>query len=114
MLGPLLFLILKNDLANISQNLFSLLFADETTFQISSNNLKDLLKLANLELEKASDWFKENKLTLNVSKTKYILFQKKNDTNDIIGELIDEQHSSSISTLNCTDRPVSLFTSHHQ
>ena len=76
-LGPLLFLILINDLANISQNLFSLLFADDTTFQISSNKLKDLFKLANLELEKASDWFKANKLTLNVSKTKYILFRKK-------------------------------------
>ena len=69
-LGPLLFLILINDLANISQNLFSLLFADDTTFQISSNKLKDLFKLANLELEKASDWFKANKLTLNLSKTK--------------------------------------------
>jgi len=51
-LGPLLFLILINDLTNISQNLFSLLFADDTTFQISSNKLKDLFKLANLELEK--------------------------------------------------------------
>ena len=81
-LGPLLFLILINDLANISQNLFSLLFADDTTFQISSNKLKDLFKLANLELEKASDWFKANKLTLNVSKTKYILFRKKNQQVD--------------------------------
>ena len=44
MLGPLFFLILINDLAKI--------------------------KLANLELEKASDWFKANKLTLNLSKTK--------------------------------------------
>ena len=33
--------------------------------------------MANQELIKASDWFKANKLTLNVSKTKYILFRSK-------------------------------------
>ena len=33
-------------------------------------------KTANIELEKAAVWFRANKLTLNVSKTKYILFRK--------------------------------------
>ena len=32
---------------------------------------------ANSELEKASNWFQLNKLTLNVSKSKYILFRTK-------------------------------------
>ena len=74
-LGPILFLILINDLANVSESLFSLLFADDTTFQLSSNNVYNLFTQANIELEKAAEWFKANKLTLNVSKTKYILFR---------------------------------------
>ena len=76
-LGPLLFLIFINDLPNAT-NFFTLLFADDTTFQFSSKNLNLLFTTANSELEKASNWFQVNKLTLNVSKTKYILFRTKN------------------------------------
>ena len=75
-LGPILFLLLINDLANSSNLLFTLLFADDTTLQISSSDIDTLYDTANLELSKISDWFKANKLTLNLSKTKYILFRK--------------------------------------
>ena len=75
-LGPLLFLIFINDLPNAT-SLFTLLFADDTTFQLSSNNLQELFTTANTELQKACEWFQSNKLTLNVSKTKYILFRSK-------------------------------------
>ena len=75
-LGPILFLIFINDLPNAT-DFFTLLFADDTTFQCSSNNLQDLFDLANQELEKAAVWFQVYKLTLNVSKTKYILFRSK-------------------------------------
>ena len=75
-LGPLLFLLYINDLPQ-STNFLTLLFADDTTFQVSSNNLMDLYESANLELSKAACWFEANKLTLNVSKTKYILFRTK-------------------------------------
>ena len=73
-LGPLLFILLINDLPNAT-NFFSILYADDTTLQKSSNNLIDLYSSANDELIKLADWFKANKLTLNVSKTKYILFR---------------------------------------
>ena len=75
-LGPLLFLIFINDLPS-STTLFTLLFAGDTTFQISSNNFTDLYRIANEEIEKASVWFKANKLTLNISKTKYMIFRTK-------------------------------------
>ena len=74
---PLLFLIFINDLPS-STTLFTLLFAGDTIFQISSNNLTDLYKIANGEIKKASVWFKANKLTLNISKTKYMIFRTKN------------------------------------
>ena len=43
----------------------------------SSNNLGTLFQTANHEFSKASYWFQANKLTLNVSKTKYIVFRNK-------------------------------------
>ena len=76
-LGPLLFLIYINDLPSAT-DLFTILFADDTTFQLSGNNPVDLFLKANIELQRAADWFSTNKLTLNVKKTKFILFRPKN------------------------------------
>jgi hypothetical protein len=76
--GPILFLILINDLPKASK-FFTILFADDTTLQLSSKSLHDLYDLANFELSKIEDWFKANKLTLNASKTKYILFKNKKE-----------------------------------
>ena len=75
-LGPLLFTLFINDLPNATQFL-TLLFADDTTFQMSGGNLNHLFQNANLELDKASTWFKANKLTLNVDKTKFMVFSDK-------------------------------------
>lgn len=76
-LGPVLFLLFINDLARAT-NFLTFLFANDTTFQLSSHNVSQLTTVANRELEKASVWFQCNKLTLNVSKTKYIIFRNKN------------------------------------
>ena len=81
-LGPILFLILINDLPNAT-NFFSILFADDTTLQLSSSSVNDLYKNANEELAKLAEWFKANKLTLNTSKTKYMLFKEKTQKVDI-------------------------------
>ena len=80
-LGPLLFLIFINDLPNATEFL-TLLFADDTTFQVSGPDLEQMFDLANSELKKAAVWFKANKLTLNVKKTKFMIFS---DTNSNVG-----------------------------
>ena len=69
-LGPLLFLLFINDLDNATE-FCTLLFADDTTLQISNSNLEILFSKANTELEKAAIWFKSNKLTLNIKKQIY-------------------------------------------
>ena len=44
-----------------------------------------LFTKANLELEKASTWFRANKLTLNVTKTKFMLFSDKDINLNALG-----------------------------
>ena len=54
-----------------------IIFADDTNIFIEHKNLQTLGKILNNELHKLSIWFKLNKLSLNISKTKYILFGSK-------------------------------------
>ena len=68
-LGPILFLVYINDLANISNKLRFILFADDTN--------EDVFNVINEELKHLSVWFKVNKLSLNFDKTNYMLFNNK-------------------------------------
>ena len=74
-LGPLLFLIYVNDLPNCLQNGQTMMFADDTTILFSSNNYKTLFDDANKELIGLDNWLISNKLSLNITKTKYVLFR---------------------------------------
>ena len=76
-LGPLLFILFINDLAKAT-DFSTLLFADDTTLQLSSGHVAQLFNTANEELKKVALWFQSNKLTLNVSKTKNAIFRSKN------------------------------------
>ena len=50
---------------------FTNLFVFDTGFLKSSPCIKTLVIDANFELKKAAAWFQANRLTLNVSKTKF-------------------------------------------
>ena len=73
-LGPLLFLIYVIDLYKCSEKLNPVMFVDDTNFFLSGINVDDLFSDMNCELNKISLWFKANKLSLNLTKTKYSLF----------------------------------------
>ena len=75
-LGPLLFLLYINDMPHCSETLKFILFADDTTLYFASENINSLFKILNSELRKLDEWFRANKLSLNVKKTKYSLFHK--------------------------------------
>ena len=75
-LGPILFLCFINDL-HLSTNLLTLLFADDTVGIDSDHDLALLIERVNLEIQKLANWFRANKMTVNVSKTKYIIFRPK-------------------------------------
>ena len=67
-LGPLLFLLYINDIVNISQDIFLLLFADDTNLFINGKNISKMSELLNNELKKVVEWLHSNKLSLNVKK----------------------------------------------
>lgn len=73
-LGPLLFIIYTNDLPNSITHSHTILFADDTTIFAKSNNLTTLYDNVNSDLDSLYQWFKTNKLSLNVGKTNYMLF----------------------------------------
>ena len=78
-LGPLLFLIYMNDLPNASEVFEFILFADDadllSTIQysipITSTNINEAL---NSKLSEVHDWLTLNKLTLNTTKTTFMVF----------------------------------------
>ncbi len=79
-LGPLLFIIYLNDIANTS-NLFNFIFyADDTTlsttieFILNNINNDDVESKINSEIACTNDWLKCNKCSLNISKFKYMIF----------------------------------------
>ena len=82
-LGPLLFLIYMNDIPNSSSLLKFVLFADDTslldTINLSLSPNQDFnLSTLNSELSKIYNWLAVNKLSLNILKTKFMVFHHPN------------------------------------
>ena len=69
----------------------------------SDNNIRALFETANQELKQINGWLPANKLSLNVQKTKYMLFHKLTDQENIPLKL-----SSLQLTGNNTERENSL------
>ena len=76
-LGPLLFLLYINDMAYVSNQLFTVLFADDTNIFDTNSDLKALINNVNTELLKVMDWLNANKLSLNIDKTHFIILKNK-------------------------------------
>ena len=74
-LGPLLFLLYVNDLPNISDILFTIMFADDTSMFINGNDIKAMETQLNSELKEVSIWLQVNKISLNVEKSCFIVFK---------------------------------------
>ena len=60
-------------------NIKSVLSADDTTLYASSKEADELYHKMITDLDCLCDWFKANKLSLNIAKTNYMLFQYGND-----------------------------------
>jgi hypothetical protein len=90
-LGPLLFLLYVNDIAMVSDYFLTTIFADDTSLFSSGNDITTLTQQANTDLTKINEWLQCNKLSLNVSKSNYMLFSKRDLTTDISISINDQQ-----------------------
>ena len=73
-LGPL-FIIYMNDIFNVSEFLFNILYADDTCVLMNSKHLEDLVTRMQKQLNLLYTWLQVNKLSLFRQKTYYIIFQ---------------------------------------
>ena len=87
-LGPLLFIIYINDIANSCKDGLFRIFADDTGIFCQSNNIESLVTKVEHIIGKINEWFSANKLTLNVSKTSYVIFRSKKCTNKNLPDTI--------------------------
>ena len=74
LLGPLLFILYINDFHNASNVLSYILFADDSNVFLSNRDPKLLLEQLNRELISVHDWVCANRLSLNLEKTRCMLF----------------------------------------
>ena len=75
-LGPLLFIIYMNDIGNVSELLFTVLDADDTSVEIHGKDMLSIITVLNHELHTLSTWLTANKLSLNTDKTYYMIFHR--------------------------------------
>ena len=76
-LGPVLFNIYINDIVRASENVKVILFADDCCIFGSHKNLDFLKQNINSDLVRIHNWIVYNKLSINYSKSQYMLFSRK-------------------------------------
>ena len=82
-LGPLLFIIYVNDIPLCSKIFKFIIYADDTTLLSNLGNFRKENKdeMLNAELPKINKWFQLNKLSLNTTKSKFMVFKKNTQKN---------------------------------
>ena len=94
-LGPLLFLLYINDLPNCLVNSEARMYADDTHLTYAGVNSEDIQFCLNQDLGDLYEWLRANKLTLNMTKTEYMLIgsrQRLSTLNDSPRLTINDVH----------------------
>ena len=72
-LGPLLFLLYINDLPNCLMHSQPRMYADDTSITYANNDVEEIERCVNIDLDRIRIWLAANKLTLNTTKTEFLL-----------------------------------------
>ena len=73
-LGPLLFISYINDIIEYLMGSRINPYVDDTAFYYSSDNIIDVMNTLKSEMVLVGEWLRANKLTLNIAKTKFVIF----------------------------------------
>ena len=76
-LGPVLFIIFMNDIPRCTSLLNFVIYADDTNVYLTSDNINEAFDVVNEGLRGVSGWLRVNRLTVNASKSQYIVFRRK-------------------------------------
>jgi hypothetical protein len=76
-LGPMFFILYVKYFPNASQLARPLLFADDTSICCSHSDPAVLVTVLNEAIQNIDLWMKTNKLSVNIDKTNYVIFQSK-------------------------------------
>ena len=88
-------------MSNVSQLLFTLLFADDTNVFTSGKYVRQLIiAIMNNELTKNVEWLNVNKLSSNVKKTHYMIFSL--SRNRIINDTDIKNYGQMVARVACT------------
>ena len=80
-LGPLLFILYVNDIVTATSLFDIILFADDTTLLYSDPDIASKINTINIELTEINNWFRANKMSINASKTNYMILGTTHLTN---------------------------------
>ena len=104
-LGPLFSSIYMNGLISASDKLNYLMYADDTTIYFNPEDFDfyNTEKHIKAELEKVNTWLKLNKLSLNVQKTKFMVFHRKQKKVSEVNVAIDNTVIERVQSFNFLD-----------
>jgi len=107
-LGPILFLIFINDLLGLE--LYSSLFAyaDDTAIVCSAYNRQSLMLRIKKDLQKIAEWLIINRLLINSSKSKCILFFDHNKSKDLLRDWYDLRCHNHQCLYSCTCTSIEI------
>ena len=83
-LGPLFFLVYINDLPECLNQATPRLFADDTNLTVAGESIQEIELNMNSDLACINEWLLANKLSLNVTKTEFILIGSAHKLNNLV------------------------------
>ena len=78
-LGPLMFVVYMNDTVRCSIELNFLIYADDTTLYDSGVDIGQCISIMNQGLSHVYRWLYKKSSSLNFSKTKYVMFNRRKE-----------------------------------
>ena len=86
-LAATFFLIFINELGSINPHSITYLFADDTAILCEGDTWDEVFERANSDINATYEWLCRNRLSLNVKKTKYLVFSKSPSKSNVSREI---------------------------